>query len=121
MSVLEPRKEFTTRTKRAAYVQSGGHCMCGCGHKFKDWREPQYDHIIPTSIRRDNSLQNCMVLTVACHATVTAKDRREIDKTRRIIKKRVAPKAKRAWANRPMAGTKKSGWKRPMNGKAHRR
>lgn len=119
--VMEARKEFTNKTKQEAFRQAGGHCMCGCGYKFADWREPEYDHIIPTSILRDNSLKNCMVLTKKCHAVVTKKDRREIDKTRRIIKKQIAPKAKKAWASRPMPGTKRSGWKRPMNGKAHRR
>lgn len=122
MKVLEPRLNFTAKTKRAAFQQCGGHCMCGCGYKFKDWREPEYNHIIPTSILRDNSLKNCMVLRRACHKEVTKADRREIDKTRRIIKKQLAPKAKKkAWPSRPMPGTKRSGWKRPMNGRAHRR
>lgn len=118
--MLDKRQNFTTKTKKLEW-EDARHCCRACFASVADYRYGEYDHIIPASVGGDNSLKNCKLLCRPCHARKTKRDRKEIDKTRRIIKARLEPKAKVTWPTSPMPGTKASGWKKPMNGKAHRR
>jgi hypothetical protein len=75
------RLEFTTKTKRQAFERSGGICECalvpflnrpqGCGQKLVDG-QVRYEHIVPTEMTRDNSLENCAALSLACWKEKTA-------------------------------------------------
>ena len=71
---MAKRLEFSTHVQRAALQRAGGICEChriphvfeqpcGCpigpGNTF-------FEHIIPDGLRKDNSLDNCAVLTKTC-------------------------------------------------------
>ena len=69
-----PRLKFTTATQREALARSNGICEChripyvfkhpcglplGAGNTF-------FEHIVCDELRKDNSLENCAVLTKTC-------------------------------------------------------
>lgn len=84
--MLEKRQNFTTKTKIAEWEAAGKRCR-SCWTPIYDYRDGEYDHIIPTSVGGDNSIRNCQCKCRPCHSRKTKLDRREIDKTRRILKK----------------------------------
>jgi 5-methylcytosine-specific restriction protein A len=99
--MLEKRRNFTARTKAAEYEAARGLCRA-CWSTVVAVNAGEYDHIIPTSVGGDNSLVNCKLLCRPCHSRKTKLDRREIDKTRRILKKAAGKyKPKRKMKSRP--------------------
>lgn len=122
------RREFTPATKRAAFERANGTCEChrvpwlnrpnGCGVTLVTG-QIFYEHVIPDRIRPDNSLDNCAALTTTCFREKTdsydlpviAKSNRVQDRARNI----------KPQHHRPIIGTKRSGWKKHMNGGWERR
>lgn len=80
------RKEFTGKTKAAAFAQCGGKCE-GCGHEFQDGERVEFDHAVPDALRKNNSLDNCQVLCAPCHLAKTRGDITTIAKAKRIERK----------------------------------
>lgn len=85
------RAEFSNPTKRAANKRAAGRCEC---HRIS-WMEPCgqplgpgnrfYEHINVDFTTKDNSLDNCAVLTKTCWKIKTAKyDLPHIAKTKRM-------------------------------------
>lgn len=97
-----PRKEFSDKTKTAAFERSkidGVPCCEKCKAPLQAGRFT-YDHIDPDYFSKDNSLENCQVLGWCCDKPKTAKDQGDIAKTRRIIKRRAGIKKRssfRGW------------------------
>lgn len=99
------------------------------------------DHIVPREVGGPDHHANYQPLLRATeHKVKTKRDVREIAKTKRIRKAQSAHEAamaekislaptvakmetrrSRKWATRPMAGTKKSGLRKRLNGKVERR
>jgi len=87
------RKEFTSKTKEAAWERSGGACeaegktyglMAGvrCGEDL-EVKGVEYDHINPDANSKDNSLENCCACCVTCHQHKTSnRDAALLAKTR---------------------------------------
>lgn len=65
------RVEFTKNTKRDAAARSEGKCE-SCGMRLRSGGY-HYDHIVPTWLSGDNSLENCAVTCLACHKHKTGK------------------------------------------------
>jgi len=67
------RKEFSPKTKVAAFERSGGVCECGCGVRFGNHpkERPVYDHRKPDALGGDNSLENCDCIRQSCHEART--------------------------------------------------
>ena len=92
------RKEFSAKTKRAAWERANGQCeLC----KFPiDIGGFHYDHICPDWFSRDDELSNCQLLCVSCHKAKTTKDIKAIAKSKRIKDKRIKARKKgkfRGW------------------------
>lgn len=114
------RREFSVAVQNAAYERSGGICECGCNRPFTDHpkERPEYDHDLPDFLGGKPDLENCKVLRVDCHQAKTAKqDMPRIAKARRGEKDR----KNITRIKRPIAGSKASGWHKPINGPAVRR
>jgi 5-methylcytosine-specific restriction protein A len=112
------RREFTAKTKLAAWQRSGGKCE-ECGRKVGAGLKFEYDHTIPCEIDGTNDLDNCRVLCVGCHAIKTGTvDIPRAAKNRRIAADNAGVKMRKS---RPMPGTKASGWKQTMSGEWVRR
>jgi hypothetical protein len=102
------RKEFSRKTKAAAWARCNGICEGTlpdgrrCYVPLTDhWHE--YHHVDPDWFSKNNELENCLVLCRACHVIVTRKNKADIAKSKRIRDKRSgALKAKRpfrGWRN----------------------
>lgn len=96
------RQEFTTKTRGLAWARCKGFCEGkDCGITL--WQKPrEFDHIIPASDGGDNSLENCSVLCVPCHAEKSyRRDIPAIAKSNRIAAKHNGTKIKsRGFAKR---------------------
>lgn len=81
------RREFTNKTKLAAWERCGGKCE-KCKSKLFAGNSPEYDHIVPCALGGDNSLDNCQVLgRKCCHKPKSAID---IKMTRKSDRQRKA-------------------------------
>ena len=81
------RREFTSKTKLAAWERCGGSCE-GCGLPIKG--RPEYDHVLPCGLGGDASLENCAVLCCQCHSRKTHAgdgDRAKMSKADRLKRK----------------------------------
>lgn len=111
------RKEFSKATKAAAMLRCLGKCE-QCGDKlFK----PEFDHIVAAGLGGTAELSNCMVLCVDCHAKKTHGkdgDRRKIIKSDRV---RAKHNGERQKSKAVLPGSKRSKWKRKLNGKVEPR
>lgn len=83
------RVEFTNATKRDAFMRAQGRCegllpnKQRCNVKLRSG-SVHYDHITPTWLSGDNSLENCAVLCLPCHRHKTGnRDVPMIAKTKR--------------------------------------
>jgi 5-methylcytosine-specific restriction endonuclease McrA len=94
------RKEFSETVKRQAWERCGGVCECGCGVPIREGDGPEYDHRHADFYGGDNTLDNCQVLRIKCHKAKTAEERPAMDKTRRLINKRISGR-KKGWYKPP--------------------
>lgn len=113
---MRSRCEFSKSTKAMAWERCQGRCQCGCMQLIRG--TPEYDHIIEDTLDGGNDLSNCAVLDPKCHARKTQARRPEIDKARRGQEKRLGLRESRYI---PLVGTKRSGFKRAMDGTVTRR
>ena len=79
------RREFSKQVRRDAFMRASGKCEnphCGAHLSVGKFH---YDHDLPDNLGGEPTLENCVVLCVACHKVKTReKDRPAIDKSRRI-------------------------------------
>jgi 5-methylcytosine-specific restriction protein A len=109
------RREFSAKTKVAAYERSQGRCEA-CALPLQTGRF-HYDHVIPDGLGGEPVLENCMVLCTACHGAKTAgADVPRIAKMKRQKAKHLGAKT----TARPMPGSRASGMRKRMSGKVER-
>lgn len=116
------RHEFSAKTKVQAFKRCGGFCegiVAGqrCGVRLATGKF-RYDHRIPDWMGGDNSLENCQVLGLCCDSIKTPQDQRDIAKTKRREINHLGAKVSKG---RPIMGSKRSGFRRKMNGEIVRR
>lgn len=116
---MAKRLEFSKKTKAAAMLRCQGKCE-ECGDKLL---QPEYDHIVAAALGGTADFDNCMVLCKSCHAHKTHNwkdgDRKRINKANRLRAKAQAEIGQKSKA--PMPGSRRSKWKRKLNGKVERR
>ena len=109
------RQEFSKSIKLAAWERSKKHC--------DECRLPvigtaEYDHRIPCGLGGTNDLDNCQVLCKKCHRRKTSTlDVPVIAKSVRIEEKRAGVRRQ----SRPMPGSRKSNFKKRMDGTVEKR
>jgi 5-methylcytosine-specific restriction endonuclease McrA len=110
------RSEFATKTKTTAWSRANGKCE-GCGTTLVVGKY-HFDHVVPDGLGGKPTLDNCAVLCLACHAEKTGKhDVPRIAKAKRQHARHIGAKVS---AN-PLPGSKRSKWKRKMDGTVVRR
>ena len=111
-----PRAEFSRTTNATVFLRANGKCE-GCGARLKVG-ESEYDHVLPCALGGTNEPENCKLLCKVCHGAKSGDDVRRIRKS-----DRQRDKHNGAWkaTSRPIPGSKRSGWKKLMNGKVVRR
>jgi len=78
------RAEFSSTTKRTALQRAHTRCQ-KCGILLRG--SFHYDHIVPTELSRDNSLDNAQCLCLDCHRAKTRLDWPLIAKSNRVRRK----------------------------------
>jgi 5-methylcytosine-specific restriction endonuclease McrA len=111
------RREFSAKTKALAFARSGGRCEHpDCGLKLYT-AGIEFDHEIPCEMGGDNSVDNCRVLCRLHHMEKTSTaDIPNIARAKRRHQRHIGIKR----GGRPMAGSKRSGWRKRMNGTVER-
>jgi len=109
--------EFSKVTRREAWRSSGGRCQWpGCG-MLLGGKVSHYDHETPVSMGGDNSLRNCQVLCQFHHTEKTGAEAPVRAKADRLTDREANIKRPR----QPMPGSRRSDWKRLMDGRLVRR
>lgn len=115
------RREFSTRTRRAAWERCNGYCEFVRGgvrcNAPVDLGCFIYDHIDPDWFSKDNELDNCQVICIPCNREKTGRDQANIAKSKRIIDKRIKARSARG---RALPGTRASGLRKRMSGTVER-
>lgn len=108
------RREFTGKTKEAAYKRAAGKCEL-CGAPLIVGRFT-YDHRDPDYFSKDNSLENCQVIGWCCDKPKTAKDQGDIAKSRRVQRREMGIKKRSTFSC-----SRQSKWKKKISGEVVRR
>lgn len=112
------RTIFSRSVKEAILARADGLCECGCEMPLDG--DVHFDHYpTPAAWGGPATVENGRALRKKCHNRITAKiDVPKIAKAKRIVEKRLGLREKKG---RPMPGTKRSGWKRKVDGTVERR
>lgn len=112
------RKRRTPQQREAICVAHAWKCGL-CPATIDPVREKwALDHIIPLAAGGTDEDDNLHPVHVRCHTKKTEDDIRRISKIRRVRAKHLGTKIK---SGRPLPGTKRSGWKKRMDGTVERR
>ena len=124
------RHEFSKRVKEQAIKRATNpvtfsvHCE-KCTRKLPSTGEvphfvrTEFDHRIEAALDGPGTLENCVVLCKFCHQIKTSERAPILAKGRRIKEKRLGIRTRKK--TRPMAGTKRSKWKKKLDGTVERR
>ncbi len=108
----------TLLQRLAIFEAHGGRCHI-CGERIDGPRERwDVEHVIPLALGGEDEDGNVAPAHVACHARKTTQDRRDIAKANRVRAKHQGAFDTSA---PPLAGSKRSPWKRLMCGTVVRR
>lgn len=98
-----PRREFPARVRVAAFERANGHCENCTAPLYVG--KFHYDHRIPDALLGEPTLDNCVVLCVACHGEKTAKE--DVPRIAKAVRQRQkhlgARPPKRPWPKRSFA------------------
>ena len=97
------RREFPRAVKVAAFKRSGGNCEACTAHLYP--AKFHYDHDNPDGLTGEPTLENCVVLCLACHKVkTTTVDVPRIAKAKRNEARHIgAERPKRPWPKRTFA------------------
>lgn len=111
------RKKFSARAYAERLLEYNGKCAdCGC--KVGGANGTEWDHIIALALGGLDAMENLQPLCKACHKAKTAGDIKAIRKSERQ-RQRTAGISRQS--RNPIPGSKDSGWKRKIDGRAVRR
>ncbi len=116
------RREFSQRVKGLALkrcMRDGKpHCE-NCGTELNARIGTIFEHIVPDGLGGEPTLENCGVWCFTCADIKTvSEDNPRMAKADRVARAHFGIKVSKG---PPMPGSKKSGWKRKMNGQVVRR
>jgi 5-methylcytosine-specific restriction enzyme A len=121
------RKRLTPQQRAKMFLDHKGICVV-CAVKILPERGDKWidEHIIRLADWGDrpgdpNGPDNRGPAHEHCARDKTSKEARTSGKLRRQGMRHMGIKKESKWGSRPIAGSKASGWKRPMNGPARRR
>ena len=107
--------EFSRKQRAQIALRAGGMCEA-CGAKLKIG-EGDADHVLPVALGGESSIENGRWICRPCHRGKTADDVRRIRKADRQRDKHTGAFKSRS----TIPGSRRSPWKRKMNGEIVRR
>ena len=109
---------FSTSFRLNLFLKRRGSCA-GCYQKIDAGKVWDVDHILPVALGGTNETENLQILCKPCHQSKTMKhDIPNIAKTKRLKARHLGARAPSA---RPIPGSRRSPWKRKMDGSVVRR
>lgn len=113
------RREFPAKVKVAAFERAKGRCEgAGCGAVLSVGKF-HYDHAIPDGLGGEPTLDNCQVLCHACHADKTRHS--DVPRIAKAKRQQYRHSGARAPGKRPIPGSKRTPWRKKLNGTTERR
>lgn len=114
------RKAIPKAVKAEVLRRSAGLCEAeGCTEAGKE-----LDHVLPVALGGSNEAENLQLLCRLHHKAKTGTDVgriRKADRQARRTGRQREGKRKHIWPNRPLNGTKASGWRKKMSGEVEKR
>ena len=112
------RPIFSTSFRLNLFLMRKGLCAA-CSQKIDAGKAWDIDHILPLALGGTNEPNNLQILCRSCHRTKTTHyDVPRIAKTKRLKAQHLGA---RAPSTRPIPGSRRSPWKRKMDGRVVRR
>ena len=112
------RHVFSTSFRLNLFLNRKGTCG-RCSQKIDAGKAWDIDHIIPLALGGTNEPENLQILCKPCHQSKTAKnDIPRIAKTKRLKARHLGA---RSPSTRPLPGSRRSPWKRKLDGSVIKR
>jgi hypothetical protein len=112
------RPVFSTSFRLNLFLKRKGTCA-SCYQKIDAGKAWDIDHILPLALGGSNEPENLQILCKRCHESKTAKnDIPLIAKTKRLKASHLGARSR---STRPIAGSRRSPWKRKLDGSVVRR
>jgi len=112
------RPTFSTSFRLSLFLKRKGTCA-GCSQKIETGKAWDIDHILPLAMGGANAPDNLQILCRSCHRAKTShSDIPRIAKTKRLKARHLGA---RAPSTRPILGSRRSPWKRKMDGSVLKR
>ena len=112
------RPTFSTSFRLSLFLKRKGICS-DCNRKIEAGKAWDIDHILPLAMGGTNAPENLQILCRPCHRSKTShSDIPCIAKTKRLKARHLGA---RAPSTRPIPGSRRSPWKRKMDGSVVRR
>lgn len=117
MDLPDPKRSKLSKKQRlSVFVKHEGRCYL-CDQMIRPGDTWEVEHILPVGLGGDNSEENLRPAHTKCHKPKTAEDVGKMRKADRVRAKHFGAKVKTG----SIPGSKKSGWKRKMDGTVVRR
>ena len=116
----EPREYLTDHQKAALFLERGGKCH-KCERKLRSGSKWIVEHLIALSCGGTNDWKNLGITCEWCLPAKNAEDAAKAAKIRAVAVASVLPTDQRRKKGRPLVGSKRSGWRRKMDGTLERR
>ena len=112
------RPTFSTWFRLSLFLKRKGICS-DCTRKIEAGNAWDIDHILPLAMGGTNATENLQILCRPCHRSKTTQsDIPRIAKTKRLKARHLGARAPSA---RPIPGSRRSPWKRKLDGSVVRR
>lgn len=117
MDFIEPKRQKLSKKQRLeCFVRHAGQCYL-CGTSIRPGETWEVEHLLPVGLGGDNGVDNLRPAHTRCHKPKTKDDVGKMRKADRLKAKHFGAKQKTG----SIPGSKKSGWKRKMDGTVVRR
>ena len=112
------RYVFSTSFRLNLFLKRKGTCT-SCSQKIDAGKAWDIDHILPVALGGTNDSKNLQILCKPCHRSKTSQsDIPSIAKTKRLKARHLGA---RSPSTRPIPGSRRSPWKRKLDGSVVRR
>lgn len=115
----EPRKKLTDQDRTRVFLARDGICSV-CKRKLTVGDEWIVEHVLALECGGSNDWANLAVTCGWCKPQKDAKDHAQAGKQRQTATKHFLPRSQHT-KTRPMPGSRKSGWRKKINGTVERR
>jgi 5-methylcytosine-specific restriction protein A len=117
----EPRRSLSDQQRAKLFLDRGGKCEGPCGRRLSSKDVWHVDHRIALENGGTNDPPNLQILCAWCHKPKTASDAKLAAKGRAQAVAHVIPTSQRRKKGPPIPGSKRSKFKRKMDGTIERR